>query len=289
MSDERTGTIEVAGRVRLFFRSRAAAEPRGRLLAVHGLGQHSGRLAGIAESAHRLDLDYYALDLRGHGRSPGRRGHAASFDRLLSDLDRLRRRTGDGEPRQPTFLLGHSLGGLVVGRYVQEFGFPSLAGAVLVAPFVDVARQPPAWKLRLGAVADRWIPALTLHNELPPEMLYRTAGEVTEHENDPLVHHRISARMWGEMLREGAILVDRARQSRVPVLIQAAGEDHAVSTAAALDLADAFEGESLAIEYEGAYHDLYRDPLAGEAATDLEEWVGRRLDEMGSADGNVAV
>lgn len=289
MSGERTGTIEVAGRVRIFFRSRTTAESRGRLLAVHGLGQHSGRLAGIAESARRLGLDYYALDLRGHGRSPGRRGHVSSFDRLLSDLDRLRRRTGDGEPRRPTFLLGHSLGGLVVGRYVQEFGFPGLAGAVLVAPFVEVAQQPPAWKLRLGAVADRWIPALTLYNELLPEMLYRTAAEVTGHENDPLVHHRISARMWGEMLRQAAILVDRARQSRVPVLIQVAGEDHAVSAAAARDLAGSFEGESLAIEYEGAYHDLYRDPLAGQAARDLEEWLGRRLDGLGSAEDNVAV
>lgn len=289
MSDERTGTIEVAGRLRLFFRSRVTAESRGRLLAVHGLGQHSGRLTGIAESARRLDLDYYALDLRGHGRSPGRRGHVSSFDRLLSDLDRLRRRTGNGEPRRPTFLLGHSLGGLVVGRYVQEFGFPGLAGAALVAPFVDVARTPPTWKLRLGAVADRWIPALTLYNELPPEMLYRTAVEVDGHVSDPLVHHRISARMWGEMQRQATILVDRARQSRVPVLIQVAGEDRAVSSRAALDLADAFEGESQAIEYEGAYHDLYRDPLAGDAARDLEEWIEGRLDRMGSAEGNVAV
>jgi alpha-beta hydrolase superfamily lysophospholipase len=95
--------------------------------------------------------------------------------------------------------------------------------------------------------------------------------------------------MWGEMQRQATILVDRARQSRVPVLIQVAGEDRAVSSRAALDLADAFEGESQAIEYEGAYHDLYRDPLAGDAARDLEEWIEGRLDRMGSAEGNVAV
>ena len=91
---------------------------------VARFGEHSGRCGRFALCAEEAGLDYYALDLRGHGRSQGRRGHVGSFDRLLSDLDRFRRRTGNGGPASPTILLGHSLGGLIVGRYVQEFGFP---------------------------------------------------------------------------------------------------------------------------------------------------------------------
>ncbi len=287
--DDRTGTLEVTGGVRLFFRSRVEEDSRGRLLAVHGLGDHSGRYDRIASWAVAAGFDFYGLDLRGHGRSQGRRGHASSFDRLLSDLDRFRRRTGNRESELPTVLFGHSLGGLIVGRYVQEFGFPSLAGAVLVTPFVDLAMRPPDWKLRLSDLANRLMPSLTMDNEIRPQVLFRTAEERTAHERDPLVHHRISARLWGEMRRQARILVRRADQSRTPFLIQLAGDDQVVSTQASRDFAARLAGNTRVIEYEDAFHDLYRDPVAERAATDLAKWLDERLDGGGSAAADVAV
>jgi len=289
MTDERTGTLEVSGGARLFFRCREVEKSRGRLLAVHGLGEHSGRLERVAASASRARLDFFALDLRGHGRSPGRRGHASSFDRLLADLDRLRRRTGNGESQRPTFLLGHSLGGLIVGRYVQEFGFPGLAGSVLVAPFVDLVMRPQAWKVRLGGLADRLVPALTLDAEIRPEMLFRSPEEQAEYRKDPLVHHRVSARLWGEMRRQADILVRRAEQSRTPILFQLPGDDRVVSTAASRELATRFSGDTRVIEYANAFHDLYRDPSADEAATDLVEWIDQIIAGGRGAGADVAI
>jgi alpha-beta hydrolase superfamily lysophospholipase len=289
MTEERTGTLVVSGGARLFFRSRETDGSRGRLLAVHGLGEHSGRFGRIAACAAVAGLDYFALDLRGHGRSPGRRGHTGSFDRLLTDLDRLRRRTGTGEPKLPTFLLGHSLGGLIVGRYVQEFGFPSLAGAALVAPYVDLAMSPPAWKLRLSDVADRLVPSLTMDNEIRADMLFRTEEEQAAHQDDPLVHHRLSARLWGDMRRQAAILVRRADQTRTPILVQVSGDDRVVSAAACRELASRFGGDTRVIEYEDAYHDLYRDPAADRAASDLVRWIGDILAGRGGAGVDAAV
>ena len=289
MTGERTGTLEVAGGVRLFFRSREVECSRGRLLAVHGLGEHSGRYERVARCAAAAGLDFYALDLRGHGRSQGRRGHASSFDRLLSDLDRFRRRTGSGESRLPTVMFGHSLGGLIVGRYVQEFGFPGLAGAVLVAPFLDLAMRPPAWKFWLANLANRLIPSLTMDNEIRAEVLFRTAEERTAHARDPLLHHRISARLWSEMRRQASILMRRAGQSRTPFLIQLPGGDRVVSTAASRDFSNRLGGETRVIEYEDAYHDLYRDPVADRAATDLARWLVETLEAGRGAGANVAV
>lgn len=289
MTGGRTGTLEVSGGARLFFRSRGVENPRGRLLAVHGLGEHSGRLEALAACANRASLQFFALDLRGHGRSHGRRGHAGSFDRLLTDFDRFRRRTGDGEAKLPTVLLGHSLGGLIVGRYVQEFGFPSLAGAVLVAPFVDLAMRPPVWKLRLGALADRWVPALTMDNGIHSDMLFRTAEEKAARDQDPLVHRRVSARLWGDMRRQAEILVRRAGQSRVPVLLQLPGDDRVVSASASRDLATRLGGDTEVIEYEDAYHDLYRDPAAAAAAADLARWIARILEDRGGAGAGTAL
>jgi alpha-beta hydrolase superfamily lysophospholipase len=277
MMEERTGTLEVPGGLRLFFRSRLTEESRGRLLAVHGHGEHSGRFGRVAECAAAAGLDFHAFDLRGHGRSGGRRGHARSFDLLLSDLDSIRRRVGSDETKLPTFLFGHSLGGLIVGRYVQEYGFPTLGGTVLVAPFVDLALRPPTWKLRFADVADRLLPSLTMDNEIRAEMLSRTREEREERENDPLVHSRMSARLWGEMRRNAGVLVRRAEQSRTHFLLQLAGADRVVSTPAALDLGTRLGGNARVVVYDDAYHDVYHDPAGGEAAADLVHWLGERL------------
>jgi alpha-beta hydrolase superfamily lysophospholipase len=237
----------------------------------------------VAGCAAAAGLDFHALDLRGHGRSGGPRGHARSFEVLLADLDLFRRQVGNGKPKLPTFLLGHSLGGLIVGRYVQEFGFPGLGGAVLVVPFVDLAMRPPAWKLRLGGVADRLLPSLTMDNEIRAGMLLRTPGEIEAYESDLLVHHRVSARLWGEMRRQAGVLGRRAEQSRTPFLVQLAGDDRVVSTRAARELATRLGGEARIVVYEDAYHDVYHDPAAGEAADDLVRWLGERLEAGGGA------
>ena len=282
---ERTGTVEGAGGVRLFFRIREPDDSRGRLLAVHGIGEHSGRYDRVADSALAAGLTFGAMDLRGHGRSQGRRGHARSFERLLQDLDRFRRRSGNGGSTGPIFLLGHSLGALVVGRYVQEFGFPDLAGAILVAPFVGLAMQPPAWKLRLGGLADRLAPGLTLNNGICSEDLFRQAGEGELYDRDPLVHHRISARLWGEMRRNAAVMMRKAGQSRTPYLVQLPGDDRIVSAMASRELADRLGGTSRVLEYDGAFHDLYHDPAGEQASTDLVNWLRQRLDDRARAEG----
>ena len=117
----------------------------------------------------------------------------------------------------------------------------------------------------------------------------RSAAEIDEHRSDPLVHHRLSARLWGEMRRHAKTLVDRAGQSRVPVFLQVSGDDRVVDTPAARRLAGSFAGDGRVIEYEDAYHDLYRDPLADRAADDLEAWIGRRLEESVGAGANAVV
>jgi lysophospholipase len=274
MNPYRTGWVDRENGLRLFFRSREAegGSSAGRLLAVHGLGEHSGRLDRVGTCAASAGLDYHALDLRGHGRSGGKRGHSSSFQRLLADLDEFRR-VASGRRPGPTVLLGHSLGALLIGRYVQEYAFPDLAGAVLVAPFVELALEPPAWKARLGAVADRIVPWLTLDNEISADMLFRDEAEARRWARDPLVHHRISARLWGEMQRHAAILVRRAPQSRTPVLIQLAGEDRVVRTEAGHELAARLGGDVEAREYEGAFHDLFHDPASDQALADLSGWL----------------
>lgn len=271
------GFVEGVGGVRLFRRSWEVDRARGRVLVVHGLGEHSGRYRRVAAALVRAGFSVFAADLRGHGWSRGRRGHVRSFDRLVRDVDRLRRRTaGAGGDDPPLFLLGHSLGGLVVLRYLQEFAVPSVAGGVCAAPFVRLAAPVPGWKLRMGEIADRFAPGLTLDNELDRDLLLRDPDERQLYRSDPLVHDRISARMWGEMLREADAVVEMLDRLLHPVLLQVPGGDRVVDPDATLELAGRRAGLVEAVRYPEAYHDLYHDPAAGRALEDLVDWLDRR-------------
>lgn len=274
------GYLGGVGGVRIFFRAWEVPRPRGRVLVVHGLGEHSGRFGRLAGALTRAGLSVYAADLRGHGRSRGRRGHVQAFEHLLRDLDRLRRRAcargGPGGDAAPAFVLGQSLGGLVVLRYLQEFPLPSLLGGVAVAPFVRLAAPVPAWKLKLGSLADRFTPGLTMDNEMESELLLRDPGEQEAYSSDPLVHGRISARLWGEMLREAEVLRDRAPALDHPLLLQVPGEDRVVDPEAVVALGGRLGGDARVLRYPAAYHDLYHDPAGGDALADVVAWLTAR-------------
>jgi len=277
MTEPAVGFLEGTGGVRVFYRAWEALEPVGSVLFVHGLGEHGGRYQRLADVVGALGLDLYAVDLRGHGRSQGRRGHVTDFTCFLRDLDRLRRRAGREATGRATFLVGHSLGGLVVGRYAEAFAPDGLRGVVFVAPFVETEMQIPGWKRSLGAATDRLVPALTMENGLRVEELFRREPDQRAYADDPLVHRRISARLWGEMQRASVRLLADAHRLRVPVLLQLAGCDTVVSNSASRDFGARLAVRPEVIEYQDAYHALYFDPLAEESLADLSVWLKQRL------------
>src|SRR5437764_6735523 len=128
-----------------------AAAPRGVVLALHGWSDHAGRWRDVGERLRDAGYSSYLLELRGHGRSGGRRGHLARFSQLLGDLQAFRRVVRRRTDR-PQLLLGTSFGGLVALRYLETQPSDPIAGAVVVSPLLGLAFRPPAWKRFVGRV-----------------------------------------------------------------------------------------------------------------------------------------
>src|SRR5216684_4900200 len=130
-----------------------AAAPRAAVLALHGWADHAGRWRDVGERLCAAGYSTYFLDLRGHGRSGGRRGHLSRFSQLLGDLQAFRRVVRLRTDR-PQLLLGTSFGGLVALRYLETQPSDPIAGTVVVSPWLGLAFRPTAWKL-LVARLDR--------------------------------------------------------------------------------------------------------------------------------------
>ena len=62
---------------------------------IHGLGEHIGRYERFASFYNEKSAVVTALDLRGHGKTSGLRGHVPSWDTFLEDISELKTRNSE--------------------------------------------------------------------------------------------------------------------------------------------------------------------------------------------------
>ncbi|MFP4002033.1 MAG: alpha/beta hydrolase, partial [Thermoplasmata archaeon] len=84
------------------------------IVLVHGLGEHFRRHEKLINRLKGEGFRVHTFDWPGHGKSPGRRGHAR-VQETLNIIDDIA-----GNIEEKPFLFGHSLGGLTVLRYAEE-------------------------------------------------------------------------------------------------------------------------------------------------------------------------
>jgi alpha-beta hydrolase superfamily lysophospholipase len=216
---ERSGWLYASDGVRLYHRGWAAAHPRAALLVSHGLGEHSGRYAALARDLAPRGVSVYAMDHRGHGRSGGARGHAERFECFTQDFERFRCEVPSLlPPGLPVFLLGHSLGGLIATRHLELHPDAGWRGAVLSSPLLGVEVKAPKWKLALSGVLSKLAPKLPLSNEIDPAGLSTDEAYVRSYREDPLVHGKITPRLYTEMMEAIARAWEEKEKDRARVV-----------------------------------------------------------------------
>lgn len=273
-----TGALAGARGAELFWQSWRVPRPRGVLVIVHGLGEHSGRYQNVVDAVDGLPLSVWAHDLRGFGRSTGQRGHVDSFWDYMEDLDSFLGRVADREGSLPVFLLGHSYGGLISLHYA--LCRPGrLAGLVLSSPCLGLAVEVPRWKHAAALLLSRLSPRFTLPNGIDPALLSHDRQVVDRYRSDPLVTDRVSARLYTEMLAAMERVARKAVQLDVPCLLLLAGDDALVSAAVAENVFVRLGSTDKQVRtYPGCYHELFNEENKQEPLGLLREWLENRLD-----------
>lgn len=272
------GAIEGVGRVRLHYRTWEASQPRAAIVLVHGLGEHTGRYDDFASRMAAFGFSTYAMDLRGHGLSEGRRGHTPNFDALLQDLDRFRREVqGLADVRLPIFLLGHSMGGLIALRYQQEYN-TIFRGAIIVSPWVATAMQVPRWKSTLANAFSKTLPAIPFGNRIDPALLSHDPDVVAAYAADPLVHDRITPRLFTEASHSMGLVFQRADRFDDPILFLLAGDDRIVDTSRTQALARGIPSGEVTIKvYPGMFHEVLNERDRMLVFRDIRNWIAARM------------
>ncbi len=256
-------------------RARPAGASRGTVILLHGFGDHSGRYAEAAGWLTQHGLAVLALDQRGHGKSPGRRGHIARFAQFLSDVAALRKLAG-GEVPGPQLLLGHSFGATVMLRYL-ETAPGGVAGAILVSPFLGVAMRVPPWKRLLARALGEVLPALPVATGLDVAHLSTDPAVGQAARSDPLYHRVMTPRAFREIGAAQAAVLAEGDRIGVPLLFLLAGDDRIVDRPTAEAFARGLKGDVTVHVYDGFYHEVLNEPHRARAYRDVEPWLDRVL------------
>jgi acylglycerol lipase len=253
------GTLTSRDGTELFFQSWTPdGAAKAVICLVHGLGEHSGRYAHVAETYNAAGYAVIAFDTRGHGRSPGGRG-CTPFDPTMDDIAALIARGAELYPGKPEFLYGHSLGGLLVLTYCLR-RTPSLAGVVgtssgLASPLLEQ-------KLKIGAakVLGRLLPNVSIPTGLDANLICRDPEVVAAYLADPLVHDKASLALG----RDGAIGAEyalaHAGEFTLPLLLVHGTADQVAYASGSKEFAAKVPGEVELTLYEGLVHETHNEP-----------------------------
>jgi alpha-beta hydrolase superfamily lysophospholipase len=248
------------------------------MIVSHGFGEHGGAYQPLAEAlGWRLELDVVAVDFRGHGRSPGRRGVIRRYEDLIDDLLAVVDWSLDRLPDLPRFVLGHSNGGQVALRIALR-GRDAIDGLVVSNPALRVVMPIPRSKLMVARLLARHAPWITLRGTIRSELLTRDAALQEEHRTDPLRHDRMSPPYFFGLVAGGEMLMAKASEIRTPILMLLGGQDPVIDPATSREFFDRVGTDDKTLHiYPKMLHEPLNELGREQVVDDVVHWLEGRI------------
>ncbi|MGH8449626.1 lysophospholipase [Pseudomonas sp.] len=275
------------------------------IMLSHGMAEHSGRYARLAQALCAAGYGLYAPDQRGHGRTAdeGTLGLYAEDDgwsKVVGDLASLNQHIALKQPGLPIILLGHSMGSYIAQAYLLHHS-ASLDGVILsgsnfqpvtlyraagVIARIERARQSLRGRsalidfLSFGSFNKAFKP-----NRTAFDWLSRDPDEVDKYINDPLCGFRCTNQLWIDLLG-GLQQISKASNLAqidpgLPILVMG-GECDPVSEGKRLkSLAHALREagcQHLQLNiYPQARHEVFNETNRDEVTADVLTWLDQAL------------
>lgn len=234
----------------------------GTILWIHGFGEHIGRYERHFQYFADFGYSSIGFDLRGHGRSSGVRAFVGRFEDYLADILAVYHHF-EASLAEPIFLVGHSMGGLILIRFLQLHGGDiPYKTAIASSPLLGIKVKVPTWKEFLGDLAAKIYPKLAIPSGLDPMYISHDPNVVQQYIQDPLVLTVATAGWFVEIKKHLALAHQEARAIPRNFHILMAGSDQLVEPSATKEFykkLDPTIAKSLTV-YEGWYHEILNEP-----------------------------
>jgi len=241
------------------------------MLLTHGLGDHFDRYAGWSERFAKEGVAVIGVDLPGHGKAPGKRGHIRNYHVYNDVIDCLAEKASKEFGNQPMGIYGHSLGGNIVLNYLltNAFGF---SFSIITSPWIKLVQEPPKALLAFARVANILAPGLLQPNGLNPDHISTVDKVNSEYRDDDLAHDRISVRLACEAMDAGKRILDTGSGIDIPVLVLHGSDDMICSPEGSIAFAEGKSNVDLKL-WDGGYHELQNEAFNDKVFYYINKWL----------------
>lgn len=276
-SDE--GTFRVSDGTELYWRSWAPKRPAGRVLIVHGMGEHCARYDVLAGALAGRGFAVFSYDHRGHGRSEGQRGYVNRFSAFTNDLAVAYQHAQIALPGDlPNGWVAHSMGALITLKYLHERVGALPDCVVLSAPWLRTKAPISSALRRTAEVLDRVWPRAPLTNrQVDPYRLTRDPVMAKAWAADPLIHSKVTPRLYLEAERTQRAVLERTDALPVPAFFLIPTDDEVVDPLLSEQYARSLPGDTRILELPGFRHEPFNELGREDVYKHVGVWLEKRL------------
>ncbi len=250
-----------------------ASQTKGRVLMIHGVSEHSGRHLGTEQALLNAGYAVVRFDLRGAGRSGGRRQWVREFNDYVEDVSTVYRWICRELDPAPLFLFGHSLGGAIALTFLESYQ-RAFAGCVLSAPAYRLGGAISPLTVAIGRQLVKVLPTLRIPATSDKGAISKDPQAVKAFLEDPLCCHTTTLNQGKEILEQLPKLPAIAAQLTLPILILHGSLDQIIRLEGSFELLEKFGSKDRTLNIiPGGFHEPHNDQEKEEFFSLLTLWL----------------
>lgn len=256
----------------------------GRLLyLIHGQGEQSGRYEHFAHYLNGAVDAIFCIDLPGHGKSQGIRGHIESFSdystAVIQGFEFACQWMSQIAPLSKIHWFGHSLGGLISLRTLFQYQDLKLNSVTVSAPLLEIAVPVPPLKKFFGELFEPLIGRLKLSNELDGNLVSHDQEVAAAYDKDPLNHGFVTPRFFVQLTKEMPLVRHFEKEFPYDLMMVVPLDDKIVSWKVNLNFYQQLKMKGSKNKYlvslPNYYHESFNDLGKEIAFNALFGWISR--------------
>jgi len=260
----------------LYLLTNRVTNPKGVIIIVHGLAEYCERYNYLVEMLNQNDISAYRYDMRGHGKSGGKKGWIDNYDSYIKDLGQIVKIVKEENKDIPIFIMGHSMGGFITAAYgIQNKN--KVESIILSAPALKRPENAKGINGLLIKTINKIYPSYKMKNNLG-KLVSRDKRVVDKYISDPLVLKKISIKLYYEFLIKGiGWIQNNIRKFDYNCLIIHGKEDKIINYKSSVRFEKKIKSnDKKIIIYDNLYHEILNEKEKNIIIKDILRWVEDR-------------
>jgi len=230
------------------------------IILFHRGHEHSARWQDVIEKLNLPNFNFFAWDARGHGSSPGERGHAESFNHVVKDVDTFVNYISNhyGIAYEDIIVLAHSVGSVTVSTWVHDYA-PPIRGLILGSPALRVRLYAP-FAIPCLRILQKIRKKAFISSYVKGRLLTHDPDKIRSYDNDPLITPNIAVNILLGLYDAGTRLMTDSGAITLPVLILSSGADFVVKQSAQRKFYNGLQNIRKEMQtFPGFFHDTFNE------------------------------